>query len=135
MNDEDEYGYGDRAGEFLRIQRGQYDATLYVVVGFVVVVAAFWTPLYYAAVAILESRMPSLMTDPFERRPIIEEVGTGAAIVSVLIAVLIFKDRWRCIEATASRYCSGVMNLSVIYVPVVVAVYALARGAAKLSRR
>ena len=37
MTDENEHGYGDRAGEFLRIPRGQYDATLYVVLGFIVV--------------------------------------------------------------------------------------------------
>ena len=35
----------------------------------------------------------------------------------------------------ASRYCSGVMNLSLFYVPVIAALYALARGARKLSSR
>ena len=135
MTDENEHGYGDRAGEFLRIPRGQYDATLYVVLGFIVVVAALWAPLCYGTLALLEFNTPLLLVNRYERTQLVEEVGTGAAAVSLLIAAWMFIDRWRCIEATASRYCSGVLNLSVLYVPLVAAAYALVRGAGKLFGR
>jgi hypothetical protein len=131
MTDDDEHGYGDRAGEFLRIERGQYDATLYVVLAFIIVVAALWAPLCYGTLALLELETPFLLMNRYEWTQLVEEVGTGAASVSLLIAAWIFIDRWRCIEATASRYCSGVLNLSVVYVPFIAAAYALVRGARK----
>lgn len=135
MTDEEEFGYGDRAGEYLRIQRGRYHAGLYLVLGFLLVVAAFWAPLNYGAVAIVESKFPSLVADHYERTQRLEEIATCAAVAGFLLALLVFKDRWRCIEATASRYCSGVMNFSILYVPIVVAGYALGRGVLKLARR
>jgi len=135
MAGEDQYGYGDRAGEFLRIPRGQYHAGLHVGLGFILVTLAFWAPLCYGTLAILEARVPFLRADSYEYGQTVEEVGTVAAAVGLLIAVGIFWDRWRCIEATASRYCSGVMNASILYVPVVAAGYALFRGAQKLSGR
>src|SRR5262245_6742952 len=135
MTDEEELGYGDRAGEFLRMQRGRYHAGPYVVVGFILVVAALWAPLNYGTVAVVESARPSLMADRFERTERLAEIATGAAIASALLTVLIFKDRWKCIETTASNYCSGVMNLSMLYVPIVVAGYALMRGVRKLYGR
>jgi MFS-type transporter involved in bile tolerance (Atg22 family) len=135
MAQEEELGYGDRAGEFLRISRGRYHAGLYVAVGFIVVVAGLWAPLNYGAVAVVESKFPSLVADHYERTQHLEEIATVAAVSSFLLALLIFKDRWRCIEATASNWCSGVMNLSILYVPIVVASYALWRGAMKLGRR
>jgi len=58
---------------------------------------------------------------------------TGA--IALLAAAWIFHDRWRCIEARASRTCSGLMNVSLLYVPLVAAGYALVRGARKLSGR
>jgi hypothetical protein len=131
----EETEYGDRAGEDLRIQRGRYHAGLHVGLGFIVVAGVFWAPLCYGTLAIVESKMPSTFSDPFQHNDIVQGIGTGAALVGVLIAAWIFYDRWRCIEATASRYCSGVMNLSLFYVPVIVAVYALARGARKLFGR
>ena len=41
----------------------------------------------------------------------------------------------RCTEAYASQYCSGVANLSLLYVPLVALVYANVRGVRKLSGR
>jgi MFS-type transporter involved in bile tolerance (Atg22 family) len=135
MTEEEELGYGDRAGEHLRTMRGQYHAGPYVVVGFLLVVAALWAPLNYGAVAVVESKFPSLVADHFDRMQHLEEIATCAAVASFLLALLIFKDRWRCIEATASNYCSGVMNASILYVPIIVAGYALWRGGMKLARR
>ena len=135
MGEEEELGYGDRAGEHLRMMRGQYHAGPYVVVGFILVVAALWAPLNYGTVAVVESKFPSLVADHFERTERLEEIATCAVAASFLLTLLIFKDRWRCIEATASNSCSGVMNVSILYVPIIVAGYALWRGAMKLARR
>jgi len=135
MSQEEELGYGDRAGEYLRIMRGKYHAGPYVAVGFILVVAALWAPLNYGTVAVVESKFPSLVADHYERTQHLEEIATCAAVASFLLALLIFKDRWRCIEATASNSCSGVMNVSIFYVPIIVAGYALWRGAMKLGRR
>ncbi len=44
-------------------------------------------------------------------------------------------ERWRRIEARVSRYCSGLMNLSFLYVPIIAAGYALAHDVRKVSRR
>ena len=135
MADESELGYGDRAGEFYRISRGQYHAGLYVGIGFILVGAVFWVPLHYATLALLESKVPFLLADRYEYNQTVQELGTCAAVVSAFIAGLVFSDRWRCIEATSSRYCSGVMNASILYVPIIAAAYALLRGAQKLWRR
>src|SRR4030095_13229846 len=135
MTDDEEFGYGDRVGEYLRIPRGQYHAGLHLVLGFLLIVAAFWAPLNYGTVAVVDSRFPSLMADRFDRTQHLEEIATGAAVAAFLLALLVFKDRWRCIEATASNYCSGVANFSILYVPIIVAGYALARGALKLRGR
>lgn len=135
MADESEYGYGDRAGEFLRIPRGQYHAGLYVGVGFILVTLGFWAPLHYGTLALLESKVPFLLADRYEYGQTVEGLGTVAACLSGLLAAWVFQDRWRCIEATASRYCSGVMNASILYVPIIAALYALFRGAQKLSGR
>jgi hypothetical protein len=47
----------------------------------------------------------------------------------------VFRNRWRCTEAFASRFCSGLANLSMMYVPMIALVYANARGLAKLRAR
>jgi hypothetical protein len=64
--------------------------------------------------------------------------GVGAAVgglLGIVVAYFTFRDRWRCIEAYSSRYCSGVMNLSLLYVPLVALVYANVRGIKKFARR
>ena len=135
MADESELGYGDRAGEFYRIARGQYHAGLYVGIGFILVAAVFWVPLHYGTLALLEAKVPFLRADRYEYDQTVQALGTCAAVVSTLLAGWVFWDRWRCIEATSSRYCSGVMNASICYVPIIAALYALVRGAEKLWGR
>jgi hypothetical protein len=56
-------------------------------------------------------------------------------LTGAMLVWLVFRDRWRCIEAHASRYCSGLANLSLLYVPLIALVYANARGLAKARAR
>jgi hypothetical protein len=58
--------------------------------------------------------------------------GTGLC-AGIALAYFVFRDRWKCIEAFSSRFCSGLMNLSLLYVPWVALVYANVRGIQKLS--
>jgi hypothetical protein len=58
-----------------------------------------------------------------------------AAFVSAATTLWVYADRWSCIEAVSSRSCSGLANLSFLYVPVVAFVYANYRGLRKLQGR
>ena len=57
-----------------------------------------------------------------------------AALAGIAGAYLVFRDRWKVNEALSSRFCSGVANLSMLYVPIVSFVYANVRGVKKLFR-
>lgn len=108
---------GDRAGEHLAIEHGKYDAWLHVVVGFVLEVALLGALPYW----VLAHISPA--------------VGLGAGVVvGGAAAIWVFHDRWRCIEAFSSKFCSGLMNASILYVPFVAVVYATIRGIGKLRR-
>lgn len=116
--------YGDRAGEHLQMERGRFDAWIHVVIAYLFEVALLGAlpglGLYYAlGLVVPGTTIPS---------------GIGA-VVGVLfggaLAWLAFRDRWRCIEAFSSRFCSGVANLSLMYVPFVALAYANVRAVAK----
>jgi hypothetical protein len=113
---------GDNAGEYMRMERGRYDAWLYVVVAFLM-----QTALIGGAIGGL---MGLVFTATSDGRTAM--LGAGFLIGGVA-AFFTFRDRWRCIEAFSSRWCSGVANLSLIYVPIVAFVYANSRAIAKLS--
>jgi hypothetical protein len=112
---------GDHAGEHLYMTRGRYSAWPYVVVAFLLESAILGAiPIF-----ILQFALHPFTSDP--------ELGAALGLlVGTVLAYLVFRDRWRCIEATASRFCSGLMNLSILYVPFVALIYANARGLAKL---
>jgi hypothetical protein len=119
---------GDRAGEYLVMPRGQYDAWVYVVFAFV-----YTAGLIFAIVGGLAA---------LSARALDADAGTVegmrfalGGVVGVGGAWFIFHDRWRCIEAHASRFCSGVMNLSLIYVPIIAFFYAQARFVKRLRGR
>ena len=59
-------------------------------------------------------------------------VGAACGIPA---AIFTFRDRWRTIEAVSSRYCAGMLNLSILYVPTIAWVYANVRAVQKLSGR
>jgi hypothetical protein len=121
--------FGDRAGEHLRMKRGRFGATVYVFFAFLLqigIVAGFFALIggIVGAVANLDDGATGMLT-----------LGLGAtgAIGGGVVAYFIFRDRWKCIEAFSSRFCSGLMNLSILYVPVIALVYANVRGIQKLS--
>ncbi len=119
--------YGDRAGEHLAMWRGSYHAGLHVILAFLGQVVLIGGLLGVGA-----AEIASLL-------------GGGPLSATVLLAVglptggvgawLTFRDRWRVIETFASRWCSGYMNLSILYVPAVALLYANVRAVQKLFGR
>ncbi len=67
-------------------------------------------------------------------------VSGAAAIIGLCVGLIVgiggayltFRDRWRVNEAFSSRFCAGLMNLSIMYVPIVSLIYANVRGIQKL---
>ena len=107
---------GDAGGEYQTMDRGRYSASMYVGIAFLLDCGL----LGLIPMLALHAAVP----------------GTGAYLVGLgigaILSYLVFRDRWRCIEAYASRACSGVVNLSLLYVPLVALVYANVRGIRKL---
>jgi hypothetical protein len=123
---------GDREGEHLMMARGQYTAWIHVGVAF------FYELLLLAGtVGLLIGGLAGLAADAITDDHDVIGAATiaGDAAAAIGIAWWIFRDRWRCIEAFASRSCAGLLNLSLVYVPVVALVYANWRGLQKLRRR
>ncbi|HTQ45583.1 MAG TPA: hypothetical protein VMI75_22645 [Polyangiaceae bacterium] len=121
--------YGDRAGEHLRMKRGRFRATVYVFFAFLMqmaIVAGVFALIggITGAVGNLDDDVTGMLT---------LGLGSTGAIGGGILAYFVFRDRWKCIEAFSSRFCSGLMNLSVMYVPFIALVYANVRGIQKLS--
>jgi hypothetical protein len=114
---------GDRAGEHLAMRRGRYGAWGHVVIAYLfesaLLGAVLADGLRYLFHSTTHSGIPTAIG-----------MLTGAVLVS-----FVFRDRWRCTEAHASRYCSGLLNLSLLYVPLIALVYANVRGLAKARAR
>lgn len=118
--------YGDRAGEYMNMERGRYDAWIYVVIAFLFQVGWIGGILGLIINAMFGSSSSATRHD---------DIGVGLGIgflVGGVAAWFTFRDRWRCIEAFSSRWCSGVANLSLLYVPVVAFFYANTRAVGKL---
>lgn len=120
--------YGDSAGEYLRMSRGRYNAWPHVVLAFLyqmVVIGGIVGGLLFAGLTLVAGESD-----------VVAMIGLGAAlVVGVAGAWLSFRDRWKCIEAFSSRFCIGLLNLSILYVPVVAFVYANVRAVQKLGGR
>ncbi len=120
--------YGDAAGEHLRLDRGRFDAWIHVGIAFLVQIIAVG-----GIVGGVASALVHAITDSREAADLTLFLAGAAA--GIPAAFFSFRDRWRCIEAVSSRFCSGMMNLSLIYVPAVALVYANVRGIQKLRGR
>lgn len=121
--------FGDAAGEHMNMKRGRYRATIYVVFAFLMeigIVTAIFAAIggIIGAAGNLDDQVAGLITMAL--------AGTGLC-GGIALAYFVFRDRWKCIEAFSSRFCSGLMNLSLLYVPWVALVYANVRGIQKLS--
>ena len=125
---------GDKAGEHLDMQRGRYGAGMYVFVAFVYEVVLIGLPVFL----VLNFAVGRIMLAAYEAGHYPPHILTWVPWIAGVtfglpIAWLVFHDRWKTIEAFSSRYCSGVANLSLLYVPVVALVYANVRGVKKLG--
>jgi hypothetical protein len=121
--------YGDSAGEHLNMQRGRYRATIYVVFAFLMQIGIV-TGIFALGAGLITA--VAGLNDDATAVIALGAAGTGF-LGGVALAYFVFRDRWKCIEAFSSRFCSGLMNLSLLYVPVVALVYANVRGVQKLS--
>lgn len=117
---------GDSGGEHLDMPRGHYNAWLHVVLS-VLFQLIFWAALVPYWIGLLLGPS-SLIAAPAGFR-------FAFAAASVALVALIYWDRWRCIEAFSSRFCSGASGISLIYVPAIAFIYANYRGIMKLFRR
>jgi hypothetical protein len=116
--------YGDRAGEYVRMERGRFDAWIHVVIAFLMESALIGLGPALGLIYLLSSTAIGPTNAPVVG-------GVVGALGGGVVAWLVFRDRWRCIEAFSSRFCSGVANLSLLYVPIVALVYANVRALAK----
>jgi hypothetical protein len=98
-------------------ERGPYNATIHVCFGAALHVGAVGGIIMLCGEE-LAHRLFSL-TDV--RSQIFNFVGFPVGVVT---AVLIYRGRWARVEAYSSRFCSGIVNLSTIYVPLIAFVYA-----------
>lgn len=131
-----ETSYGDRAGEHLKIARGKYDAKGYVFIGFLLVAATLGVAFLLGTALVLEPPWTDAWRDDRQWREHTLKLLIGPDFaVGLVLAWLAFRDRWKCIEHVSSRYCSGIGNLSLTYVPLIAAVYGVVRGLRKLRGR
>jgi len=113
-------GVGDPGYEYLRMKRGKYNAWVHVHLAF------------FAQTVLVGFLAGILLGAAFHIDETSYTILGVATFLAVAITLLIYVDRWSCIEAFSSRFCSGLANLSILYVPVVAAVYANIRGLMKL---
>jgi hypothetical protein len=116
---------GDRAGEHQYMNRGSYNAWAHVVIGFIYVLALYFSIFLGIVMAIQNPAAGQKLTDGM----VISLAVCGALALALSIAT--FWNRWRVNEAFSSRFCSGCANLSIIYVPFISGIYALVRGIKK----
>jgi hypothetical protein len=114
---------GDAAGEHLIMSTGKYAAGHYTVMGFGVVLAG---STYFASTALLH-----LVGSHISHDFIVLFVSFTCSIVTIGL----FWDRFKCNTAFCSNYCSGCANLSIVYLPILSAIYGIWRGFRKLGGR
>jgi len=121
--------YGDAAGEYRLMKRGRYGATVYVFFAFLMEIGLV-TGLF--AIVASVTCAAGGFSDDATAMVLLSGSGSGF-VLGAALAYFVFRDRWKCIEAFSSRFCSGLMNFSLLYVPWVALVYANVRGVQKLS--
>jgi predicted signal transduction protein with EAL and GGDEF domain len=101
------------------MEHGKYHAWIHVVLAFALQIIV----LAFLFVRTTEAMVHSNTWNGFD-------VG-----LAILGAFLIYWNRWHCIETYASTYCTGVLNLSIVSVPLITFLYANYRGIRKLRGR
>jgi len=116
-------GVGDPGNEYFRMKRGKYNAWIHVHIAF------------FVQAALVTSLVALVLAEVFHADALSYTILGVATFLAIVATLWIYTDRWSCIEAFSSRFCSGVANLSILYVPVIVFVYANYRGLKKLRGR
>jgi hypothetical protein len=119
---EPQLAIGDDAGEHVRMKRGQYSATAYVIGAAVVQ--------WLIALAFLQAGFDELLRGRFGMLPLL----LGGLVAAGYVAAT-YWGRWRVIEAFASRFCVGVANISVFTAGAAAFFYAHTRLAARIVRQ
>jgi hypothetical protein len=109
--------YGDKAGEYRWMERGRFDAWIHVGIAFLYQILIVGGAIGGGAAAIV-----SKVTDSDGDAALYTLLIVGG-IVGITGAYFTFRDRWRVNEAFSSRFCSGLANLSIMYVPFVAFIY------------
>lgn len=123
---------GDREGEHLHMDRGRYDAWAYTVIAFIGQIAFLGATAGWLLGKTVAWAVSGVADSPDTART---ALWITAGIVGLAGAWGTFRDRWRVNEAFASRFCSGLANLSMLYVPAIAFVYANVRALGKLRGR
>jgi hypothetical protein len=118
-----EAGVGDLGNEYLRMKRGKYNAWIHIHIAF------------FLQTALVTSLAALLLAEVFHADVLSYTILGVATLLAIATTLWVYVDRWSCIEAFSSRFCSGVANLSILYVPAIVFVYANYRGLKKLGGR
>ncbi|MGD0292280.1 MAG: hypothetical protein ABSB30_00330 [Terracidiphilus sp.] len=116
-------GVGDPGYEYLRMKRGKYDAWAHVHIAF------------FVQAALVASLAALVLAEVFHAEATSYTILGVATFVAIATTLWVYVDRWSCIEAFSSRFCSGLANFSILYVPGIAFVYANYRGLKKLRGR
>jgi hypothetical protein len=105
------------------MERGQYDSMIHVAIAF-------------AAQIVVSGILALGVVTNILKIPCDETASWIVGGFSGLgVALLVFWDRWKCIEAFSSQASCGIANISVFYVPIVALMYANWRGIKKIFDR
>ena len=115
--------FGDAGGEHTRMHRGKYDSMIYVALAFVAQIVC-------SGILVLSFISNILKTSCDDATSWIIGGLAGAGI-----ALLVFWNRWKCIEAFSSQASCGIVNISMLYVPIVALMYANWRWVKKIFDR
>jgi hypothetical protein len=105
------------------ISRGKYNAWSHVEIAFFGQVALVATLIVWLLSLVPGLRMAS------------DGTLSVAIVCAVWSTLWVYADRWRCIEAHSSQFCSGIANLSIFYVPIVALLYANYRAFTRMQGR
>ncbi len=110
----------------LALTRGQYNADAYVFFG-----ALFQVALLGGLPALAAATVVGM----FDEDAVTPVALTVLAVVGLPGAFFTYRGRWARVEAFSSRFCSGLANLSMLYVPFIAFVYANVLVVKDLTRR
>jgi hypothetical protein len=107
---------GDCAGEFREMERGKYHAWIHVSVAFALQIVFFDFLFAVPVRVVIHSDL----------------LNSAVFVLATFASLLVYWNRWRCIEAFSSTYCTGIFGISLLSVPLITFFYANYRGLRKM---